>query len=225
MKFSDRIRNFLYSLRYLRCGVATSVAFIKTDEKKQREFNARMARLAESTVPCRKSCDEIIAFLKQSYGAQVYEPSPSELNMFKINYILGACPKLLKTEEYKPKNGSKPLSRAEYVKFTENSQKRFEEAMAYPAERLGLNVKACRFAQTVQSGAKIRYTFIMDEKSGFGGLSSVANTAALTETDVQKRRKTDNEVTIFSGVDENDIKNLTPRFVTYALAVENSEKI
>ena len=65
----------------------------------------------------------------------------------------------------------------------------------------------------------------MDEKSGFGGLSSVANTAALTETDVQKRRKTDNEVTIFSGVDENDIKNLTPRFVTYALAVENSEKI
>lgn len=215
----DKLRRFRIAGVYSRDG-ACAVAVLGGDDKR-REYEARISRIAELTEPCARSCDEIAEFLRVNCDAKRCEISPSELNMFKTNFLLGFCPERLSEEEFIPKNPLKP-SRRELALMNEKSRKRFEEALAFPIEELDLDVVCMRFMHPTASGAKVRFTFIMEKKSGFGGLRfSAINLDEAERTELCELCDT---ITVFGGVSREDIDRRTPRFLTYAAACERLKK-
>lgn len=218
-----KIRNLYYKIKYsnLKGG---AVGVIIGNKKSKTDFDEKFAEIAERATPCYKTNDEVLSYIRERYNLTPDRLSRSAVENYKVNYIMNVCPKLLETPEYKIPQGKKAPTRKQMQMFHENSNKRFSEAFDYPMEKLGLELECYTFTHPLADGSDITFKIVSDKTHDQLALSSSVN-RSVTPDEQKNISRILNEIDIFKGVTKEDICNRTNRFLGYAAAVIELEKI
>lgn len=220
-----KLRDLYYKLKYrnLKSG-AGAVGVIFGSKKKNDDFNAKLEEIAKRTTPCYKANDEVLTYIRERYNLTPATFSNTMLENYKVNYILNECPEVLTTpEQLLPDNGKAP-TRKQMEEFHENNNKRFEEAWSYPIEKLGLEFKTYIFEYILPDGYKVKFDVIAEKNKDRLSITSTIN--RIVSDDEQKLiRRICDEIEIYKGVTQEDIDNRTKRFIGYAAAVIELERI
>ncbi len=211
----------------------------KEMEKRRSEQEAFLNRAQKLAEPCAKSFDETIRYLCAIYGAQPCDLSRGQRRRVKVKILLYEHPELVHRLAF-PENPSESLMR-EWCRQDIS----FDQALAFPEERLGLQMEGCRIPE------KIART--LREKERKNEPSARKNPLAhmlerwaewwrgnLTQEDegpeplVVLVERTHEDLAIdgkgggalsdalgrYQGIREEDIRDKTPRFIAYAYLME-----
>lgn len=220
-----KLRDLYYKLKYRNLkGSAGAVGVIIGSKKNKDDFNERLEEIAKQTTPCYKTNDEVLAYIRERYNLIPASFSDTTLENYKVNYILNECSEVLTTQEkHLPDNGKAP-TRKQMEEFHENSSKRFEEAWSYPIEKFGFEFETYIFEYVLPDGYKVKFNVIAEKTKD--RLSITSTIDRIVSDDEQKMiRRIYDEIEIYKGVSKEDIENRTKRFIGYAAAVIELEKI
>ncbi len=220
-----KLRDLYYKLKYRNLkGDAVAVGVIFGNKKKKDDFNEKLEEVAKQTTPCYKTNDEVLIYIRERYKLVPATFSDTMLENYKVNYILNECQEVLMTpEKHLPDNGKAP-TRKQMEEFHENSSKRFEEAWSYPIEKLGFEFKTYIFEYVLPDGYKVKFDVIAEKTKD--RLSITSTIDRIVSDDEQRLiRRIYDEIEIYKGVTQEDIDNRTKRFIGYAAAVIELEKI
>lgn len=137
---------------------------------------------------------------------------------------MNVCPEVLTTPEYKIPDDKKSPTRKQMQTFHENSNKCFDEALNYPIEKLGLEIEGYIFTYILSDGYEIEFRIITERTHDHFALSSSVN-CSVSKDEQKIISKIHNEIDIHKGVTLEDIEKRTNRFLGYAMAVIELEKI
>ena len=224
-KMFTKLRKLYYKIKYsnLKSG-SGAVGVIIGSKKNNDDFNHRLDEIAEKTSPCYKSNDEVLVYICERYNLKSVTLSQSAVANYKVNYIMNVCPEVLTTPEYKIPDSKKSPTRKQMQAFHENSNKRFDEAFNYPDELLGLELEGYIFTYTLSDGYEIEFRITTERTHDQISISSSVNrTISADEQKIISRIL--NEIDIYKGVKQEDIEKHTNRFLGYAMAVIELEKI
>lgn len=178
-------------------------------EKREREYREFFMRAQQALKPCRRSFSQLEEYLISTYQAQPCQLSAGELETIKVNVLLNYRPELL--EEIPFPNGCGKTS----------FETPFLRAHAYPMEKLGLQPKAY-LLPTVFPDLPQPKRWLWRKKPIPGRKPSPA-VVIWEETSGYLRMDHENdsvmlEMVLFLGIDQKDIAEKSPRFMSYAMA-------
>lgn len=217
-----KLRNLYYKIKYsnLKGG---AVGVIIGNKKSKTDFDEKVAEIADRTLPCYKTNDEVLAFIRERYNLIPDTLSKSAVANYKVNYIMNVCPEVLTTPEHKLPDRKKSPSRKQMQIFHETSNQRFSEALDYPIEKLGLELECYTFTHPLSDGCDIIFKVVSDKTHDQLALSSSVN-RSVTPDEQRIISRIHNEIDVFKGVTKEDIDKRTNRFLGYAMAVIELEK-
>lgn len=181
----------------------TAVIAVKSDPKKEAQWQDFLNFAAAHSTPCLHSLQELEQYLTDRYYAVPCTLSDTQRESLKVNVILNHYPSLLTFPPPLPKNPTKKQILAHAQNDTT-----LEQARAISAESLGLRFKAYSVPNTNGADAIVQ----IEETTQFLTVDN-ANEAFW------------NDVTLYLGVSEDDINNRTPRFMAYAHALRDTGKL
>lgn len=218
-----KLKDLYYKLKYRGIG-AGAIGVFHSSKKKKNDINEKFDKIAERTLPCYKTNDEVLSYIRGKYDLTSTPISTAEIENYKINYILSSCPELLSTSEEPIFTSDKTPTRKQMKVFSENTNKRFEEARNYPIEKLGLKLEAYTFEFLLPDGYAVKAKIIAEKTKD---LLSVSSSVDRITTDEENNliRSIFNDIDIYKGVTQEDINKRTKRFLGYAAAVIDMERI
>ena len=152
-----------------------------------------------------RSLYEIESHLMKNYNAVPYQLSERELEMLKANVILNRFREVLVLAEPLGENPTKK----QLLEYAQNDTS-FEQARNYPAEKLGLVMKAYKLLLALDGRQEA--TVEMEMTSEYMRISDAP-------------KEVTDALSIWQGVSEEDIANETPRFIAYAYTLRDMGKI
>ena len=204
-------------------GKSGATGIIYANSKNKDDFEIMAERIASSASPCYKDNRTVLNYLKSKYNVKSTIPTEAELTMIKANYILNQCPYILTTPEISIDMNGRTPSRNEMMKYQGNQQKRFEEAMLYPFDDLGIDISTYSFEIEISDGLFVVFKIVCENNKDELFVSANAN-GHLQKSDRQKIQNISDEITVYRGIKQADIDNRTKNFIIYASAVISLEK-
>lgn len=221
MSIEDWIKRKYYGFKY-RPGreTAGATAVFVADDKGKNDFYEKAEQIAKELEPCEKSISQLFAYLKAEYQAEPSELSEKRAEMVKAQIILNIYPELLSTPE---KKLPEKASRKEFLAWSENNDIRWQEALAYPLEKLGFVIRCCVFQRTLASGKQVKFQVIAEEKTECF-MTDINSCVQLSEAENAEVKTVLDNMTLYKGVSQSDIAKRTPRFLAYAGILIEREK-
>lgn len=213
-----KLKELYYRLRFRPPG-ATAIGIISGNKK--HAFDEKLENIAENAKPCRCSNSLVLQYIKSKYGLQPSVLSETEINNYKINYLLSRRPELLSVPEIK---FSEKMSRKKSIEFSKQNEKRFEEARNYPFEKLGLELEAFTFDYALEDGFKVTFRIIAENINDNISVGFSVINKTLSEEEEKTLRSISEDITVYKGVTKEDILNRTTAFLNYACALINRER-
>lgn len=197
--------------------------FAKNKKEKQEKF---LLNAAERITPCERTFKQLEEYLVAKYLAVPHTLLPHELNAQKANVILNYFPNVLDKPVSMKENMTEEDIKAYFVQDTS-----FLQAREYPAEKLGLELKAYKLSVIP---SKIKQKRGLKHKK-----QSVTINASYTENDVivEMEMKSEylcicndgyeimDDLLFYRGVSQEDIQEKSQRFVAYAYALRRMGKL
>ena len=213
------IKQLYYRFKYRpKKGKSGATGIIYANSNSKNDFEIKAERIASSVSPCYKDNITVLNYLKSKYNVNSTIPTEAELTLIKANYILNQCPHILSTPEISIDTNGRTPSRNEMMKYQENQQKRFEEAMLYPFDDLGLDISTYSFEIEISDGLFVVFKIVCENNKDELFVSANAN-GHLQKSDRQKIQNISDEITVYRGIKQVDIDNRTKNFIIYASAV------
>lgn len=183
-------------------------------KSKRSEFENFLEELQATQKPNAHNFSEIESYLIKEHHAEVYSLSPKRLEMFKADIIMNHFKHLL---ELPPPLGENPTKR-QIIAYYKNDTS-FEQARNYPAEGLGLDIRAYRIHNQGEQETIVQVEMTTEHltiHSSWDGLDLTIrdNSAKLAD-----------EIIRWIGISQKDIDERSPRFIGYADRLRNAEKI
>lgn len=214
--------NSAHSVGYVSNGGVTSVYVTKNSEEKQKEFNEWLNKVAGEIKPCGKSIEELELYLVENYKAEMTEVSAFNLKVIKSNIILGLFPELLTTPEIKLDYNKKPTKK-QLEQFAHISDKRLNEAMEYPPEKLNLDICVYTFPFICENQEIGTFRINIERTTEQCNICYSCN-INLSDEQKEAANKIVRDIDLFKGVTQSDIDNRTPRFMGYATTLMNYKR-
>lgn len=148
---------------------------------------------------------ELENHLIKDYNAVPYQLTERKLEMLKANVIMNRFREVLVLPEPLGENPTKK----KLLEYVQNDTS-FEQARSYPAEKLGLIMRAYRLPLTL--GGQHEAVVELEMTSKYMSISDAPKEVA-------------DALFIWQGVSEEDIANESPRFIAYAYTLRDMEKI
>ncbi len=203
------------------CG-PTSI-FIAQPKTEQEDF---LSYAAERITPCERPFKELEEYLIEKYEAVPYTLPYYKLNSLKVNVILNYFDHLLDKPAPLPKYPTQEEVKAYFEQDTSVVQ-----AQGYSAEELGLEMKAyklpgIRSKKQQENESSYKHQLAnkninsseddviveMEMKSGYLCICNGGNELM-------------DDLILYLGVSEKDIKERSPRFISYAYSLRNIGKL
>lgn len=193
---------------------------------KKEHHNKFLLYASEQIIPCERTFKQTEEYLITKYHAVSHTLLPHELNTLKANVILNYFDYVLDKPAPLKENPTEEEIKEYFKQDTSSLQ-----AREYPAEKIGLVLKAYRL-QGVSSEIK--------QKKRWGHKKQSLNiNASYTENDVIVEMEMKSEylsilngsheimydLLYYRGVSEEDINEKSPRFVAYAYALRHKGKL
>jgi hypothetical protein len=176
---------------------------------------------AEHVKPCLKTMTELTQYLEEYYGAIEVEGTDDEKGELKNNVVIQKFEHLLSS--VKPlETESTQMEREELVEIM---KKRTEEMNQITAEELGLQMKFYQLPKNEHTAGFFadwaqQYGFSEAELEGCRLPLQVELTTGYLSC---LPGRFQDEMILFLGLDERDLKNRTGRFYQYVMAYQNQE--
>lgn len=180
---------------------ACAIGIIHSDGKKKRKYDEKLDSIAQNTLPCRKTNDEVLDYIRNKYELKIKSFTDSELEMYKINFLLGKHP--------------------EFINVQEKKENLFNKAKNFPMEKLGLKVEGYTFDYILEDGFTVTFEVTAENKYDNISVGFRVINRNLSQAEEKTLRSISDEIIIFKGVTKEDIKNRTVDFMIYADAVMN----
>jgi hypothetical protein len=185
--------------------------FIAQKEQEQEEF---LLQAAEKITPCERSFKELEQFLIEKYNAVPHKLSPQKLDCLKVNVIINYYGHLLD----RPAPLGENPTEEEIKAYFEKQEITAAQAKEYPAEKLGLEMKAYKLPgiiskrqQFASSNADRGEDAVIVEMEMKSGYLAICNSSGEVNEDL----------ILYLGVSEKDINEKSPRFISYAYALRS----
>lgn len=202
-------------------GASGPTAIFMADAKEQKEF---LAYAAEQITPCDRSFKQLEEYLIEKYHAISHTLLAHELDTLKANVILNCFGDVVERPAPLGENPTEKELRAYAEQDTS-----FYQARQYPAEKLGLEMKAYKLP-----GAPSVFKEETELKR-----SSRFRIASYTEDDVivEMEMKSEylcslnggkevmDDLIMYRGVSEKDIKEKSNRFIAYAYTLKHMGRL
>lgn len=214
MSFKSKNKSSAIGIIGRTFGTTTMVV----DDKEKTE--AFLSYAAEQIKPCERTFKQLEEYLVEKYQAIPHTLMPNELSVLKANVIMNHFDYVL----VKPAPLGENPTIDEIKKYMEENTS-FYQAREYPAEKLGLKMKAYKvpgIASAVQKvgvseDGNISYTekeviVEMEMKSEY---LSIRNGGSEVIDDL----------VLYRGVSEKDIKERSPRFIGYAYILKRMGRL
>ncbi len=165
--------------------------------------------------PCARSFSQLESYLVKTHHAAPYSFSPGELESLKVNVLLNYYPHLL--EEIPVPNG---MSEFEIPFF---------RAHSYPVEKLDFCPKAFTLPDIVPTPPPVRKSFwrrkrkkvCIETSPAVVQWEEVSGYLCIQNGDDRIM----DEISLYLGVSEQDIREKTPRFLSYAYTLKKLGKL
>lgn len=175
----------------------------KEAEKAHIEQKKFLEYAAKQIKPNNHNFSEIGDYLMEQYNAIPYSLSEKQLEILKINVIINNFREVLELPVPLDENPTKKQIKRYFEEDTS-----FEQARNYPAENLGLNMRAyqipCDSTEEVIVEIEMKSEYLCIQN----GTDKLAN-----------------HLLFWQGVTQEDIDNKTPRFIAFAYAMKATQKI
>ncbi|HHX61140.1 MAG TPA: sodium ion-translocating decarboxylase subunit beta [Epulopiscium sp.] len=148
---------------------------------------------------------EIENHLIKNYNAVPYQLSERKLEMLKANVIINRFKEVL----ILPKPFGENPTKKQLLEYAKNDTS-FEQARSYPAEKLGLIMKAYKLPITLDDQHEV--VVELEMTSEYMSISDAPKEVA-------------DALFIWQGVSEEDVANESPRFIAYAYTLRDMGKI
>lgn len=175
-----------------------SDAKIKENKLKQEKF---LQQAANSIVANGHNFSDIVQYLKENYQAVDYQLSPKQIEILKVNVIMNNFCEVLE----RPKPLVDNPTKKQIMQYHQNDTS-FMQAVNYPAERLGLDMRAYKLPCETEEEVIVE----LEMKSEYLCIKN-GNEDLMTD------------LLFWQGVTQTDIKNRTPRFIAYAYAMKGKD--
>lgn len=218
MSLKDKINEKRYINRCKKSGMSVIIG-----KKNNKADNIEKCIADEEVIPCYKTNDEVLEFLKAKYG--LVEEVASEYDMidFKVNYILNERPDILETPEIKFPKGVETTSE-QFEAYKTNYMKRLDEARKFPFDKLGLEINTYAFHKEIIKGFCVKFRVISEKNLDELQIRVSINDRKVSKKENIEIRKIIDEITVYKGVKQEDIDNKTKRLMIYLAAKRNLEE-
>jgi hypothetical protein len=152
-----------------------------------------------------RSICEVENHLINNYNAVPYQLSEKKLEILKANVIMSRYREMLVLPEPLGENPTKK----KLLEYAQNDTS-FRQARNYPAEKLGLIMKAYKLPLTLD-----------DQHEAVVGLEMTSEYMSISDAP----KEVADALFIWQGVSEEDIANESPRFIAYAYTLKDMGKI
>ena len=152
-----------------------------------------------------RSFREIENYLIKNYNAVPYQLSERELEVLKANVIMNRFREVLVLPEPLGENPT----RRQLLEYVHNDTS-FEQARNYPAEKLGLIMKAYKLPLVLED--RHEATVELEMTSEYMSISDAPKEVV-------------DDLLIWQGVRKEDIENESPRFIAYAYTLRDMGNI
>lgn len=189
--------------------------------KKKEEFTEFLDRAAASVRPCRKSMEEAASYLADKHGAKPWPLTVRQLQTLKSNVIMNCYEGVLNRPEPLKKGAGENEVRSWFAQDTS-----FEQAEAYPADRLNLDMRAWLLPDIVQKDGRA-VSLAKGEAVSEAGEKTIVE-MEMNSGYVSLRSGSEeimDDLTLFLGVSGEDIEQRSPRFITYAALLRRRGEI
>lgn len=197
----------------------TSIFTAKTNMEKRRKFNEWLDNAAKQIKPCGKTIEELESYLIEKYNAEKVEVSDFHAKIIKTNIIMNFFPELLTTPITKFEGNKKPTKK-QMREFAENSEKRHNEAMEYPLDKLNLDICVYEFPYVCENQEIGTFRINIERSTNQCNVGFVGN-VSLSDEQKETINNIIRDIDLFKGVTQEDIDNHTPRFMGYATSLLN----
>ncbi len=203
-------------------GADGPTAIFTSSHEEQDRF---LSLAAEKIKPCEKTFEQLEQYLVSRYHAVHHTLLPHELRVLKANVIVNHFSEVLD----KPKPLSDNPTQQEINAYCEKDI--FGQGREYPAEKLGLDMRAYKIAKEIIPIAKKR---LFNKREQYGKAhSSYGEDDMIIEIEMKSGyfsilNGTDevmNDLILYRGVSGLDIAKRTPRFIGYAYTLKNLDKL
>ncbi|HWQ76290.1 MAG TPA: hypothetical protein VN441_13330 [Syntrophomonas sp.] len=230
MNFWDRIfkkkTNGSCAIGIIGAADGPTGIFVASVPKKTRQENeAFLADAAERIKPCRRTMEQLEEHLLEHYQAVPCDLSEGSLRSIKANVILNSFPEVIN----KPSPLSDNPTRAELQEYCRQDTS-FLQALNYPAEKLGLDFRTYLLPNEKPDIPKPgrrwfqrRNEASLSDKQADAILKMEMTTQYLCGQNVSEVLM--DELLLWQGVSEQDIRERTPRFIAYAYAMKNKGRL
>lgn len=195
----------------------TAIHSSKDIQRKRKEREDFLTYAAKKITPCERTFKQLEEYLVEKYKAVPHILSPNELKVLKANVILNHFNYVLDKPETIGENLAEEGLKDTYLL----------QAREYPSEKLGLELKAYKLLNTV-SKLKLK----QKDKQESINPSFIENDVIIeieTKSQYLSIINGDDEIMydllLYLGVSEKDIREKTPRFITYAYALKHIGKL
>ncbi len=217
------IKELYYRFKYRpKKGQAGATGIIMSKKNNANDFNERLEKMTATVVPQYRSNADVLEYLKSKYNLVGSAMSEGEFTSFKVNYIMNKRPEVLTIHEIKLPKDREP-TRKQFLEFSENSQKRFEEARKYPFEKLNLDISSYYFEHSFNSGKTAHIDIVFENKNDDIFVMGKSNILPDDE-DMKSYQNMLAEITIFKGITQKDIDERNNKYIAYCAAVIELEK-
>ncbi len=218
-KLINWISGRYYKLKYnIRSKDGAAVGVIILDKNKKNDFHDKLDNISKKIKPCCRTIAQLQEYIVEKYNAKLAQMSKPQLDSFKTNVILNFHPEVLHTPQVQM--GDKTPKRVEFLKWHENSEKRFEEARKYPIEKLDLIISHYTFDYVFENGKKLVFQITMEAKTEYCTIGTSTDDQ-LTEAETKLIRGIIRDIDLYKGVSQEDIDTRSPRFLGYASTLMN----
>lgn len=171
--------------------------------------------------PCKKSSREIIEYIIKKYNTEKIELTDSKIQCYKAIIIENYYPHLLKNKL--PEITSDNITEKEIDDYIELTTKRHNEALLCPEEKLSVNLECYKIHLNTHNDDNEIMTITIEENTEHIDFSYSCNSSISNKENSFK--KISNDIILFRGVSEKDIKEKTPTFMQYIYTLNESKNI
>ena len=183
--------------------------YISKDDDKKAAFAALCAEVECNIEPCAKTLDEFKKYITKTKGMMQVPMSEGEKKSRKAQFIARYRPDLLSTPMLELPTDRIPTSQ-EMTAMMNSQAKRFKEAMGIPMEKTGFMFTKYITEQYVAENNSYKVEVILEENS----YNFMAEGQGSEKNDTELRRFID-DIVIFRGVTEEDIRTKSECYVSY----------
>lgn len=187
-------------------GADGPTAILYAGKKSNKSDQEEFLKYAKSKIkPNYRSINQLENFLIENYKARPYQLSEKKLEMLKVNVIMNKYRDLLVFPQPLGENPTKK----QILKYAQEDTS-FDQAKDYPAEKLGLVMKAYKLPLNLDS-----------QKDAMVQLEMTSEYISISDAP----KDLADDLLIWLGVSEEDIDKETPRFIAYAYTLRHRGKI